>query len=100
MAETRTTYGANVIFFEGIFALYDQRILDLMDMKIFVDTDDDIRLARRLERDITVRKRDVKGVIQVCVPLPFFHFSRPSVCLKHPKMLAFKAIHQVCEARL
>ena len=47
MAETRTTYGANVIFFEGIFALYDQRILDLMDMKIFVDTDDDIRLARR-----------------------------------------------------
>ena len=73
MAETRTTYGANVIFFEGIFALYDQRILDLMDMKIFVDTDDDIRLARRLERDITVRKRDVKGVIQVCAS-PFFIF--------------------------
>ena len=44
---TRHVYGANVILFEGIFAFYDPRIRDLMDLKIFVDTDDDIRLARR-----------------------------------------------------
>lgn len=40
-------YGADVILFEGILAFYDQRLLDLMDLKIFVDADSDIRLARR-----------------------------------------------------
>ncbi|RUS26565.1 hypothetical protein BC938DRAFT_470597 [Jimgerdemannia flammicorona] len=45
--KTKTIYGANVIIFEGIFALYDKKIMELMDLKIFVDTDADIRLARR-----------------------------------------------------
>ena len=40
-------YGADVILFEGILAFYDKRLLDLMDLKIFVDADSDIRLARR-----------------------------------------------------
>ena len=40
-------YGADVILFEGILAFYDQRLLDLMDLKIFVDADSDTRLARR-----------------------------------------------------
>ncbi len=44
---TTPVYGANVIIFEGIFALYDARVRGLMDMMIFVDTDADIRLARR-----------------------------------------------------
>jgi uridine kinase len=44
---TTTIYGANVIIFEGIFALYDKSVRDLMDLKIFVDTDSDVRLARR-----------------------------------------------------
>jgi uridine kinase len=47
LEKTRHVYGASVVIFEGIFALWDKRILDLMDLKIFVDTDDDIRLARR-----------------------------------------------------
>lgn len=38
---------ANLIIFEGILSLYDKRIRNLCDMKIFVDTDDDVRLARR-----------------------------------------------------
>lgn len=38
---------SNLIIFEGILALYDKRLRDLMDMKIFVDSDGDIRLARR-----------------------------------------------------
>jgi uridine kinase len=61
---TRHVYGANVIIFEGIYGLYDQRIVDLMDLKIFVDTDDDIRLARRLKRDIAERGREMKGVLR------------------------------------
>lgn len=36
----------------------------LLDMKIFVDTDSDIRLVRRLRRDITERGRDIEGVIK------------------------------------
>lgn len=52
-----------IILFEGIFALYDERIRNQMDMKVFVDTDDDLRLARRIRRDITERGRDVNGVL-------------------------------------
>ncbi|KAJ3281745.1 Uridine-cytidine kinase-like 1 [Borealophlyctis nickersoniae] len=62
--KTKTVYGANVVIFEGIFALYDKRVRDLMDMKLFVDTDADIRLARRLKRDIAERGRDIKGVLE------------------------------------
>lgn len=43
-------YGANVIIFEGILVFHSLEILKLLDMKIFVDTDPDIRLARRLKR--------------------------------------------------
>lgn len=38
--------------------------MQLLDMKIFVDTDSDIRLVRRLRRDITERGRDIEGVIK------------------------------------
>jgi uridine kinase len=47
LAKTTPIYGANVIIFEGIYALYDKKVRDLMDICIFVDTDPDIRLARR-----------------------------------------------------
>ncbi|OBA20189.1 uridine kinase [Metschnikowia bicuspidata var. bicuspidata NRRL YB-4993] len=59
-----TIYGANVIIVEGIYALYDQRLLDLMDIKVFVDTDLDVCLARRLTRDILYRGRDLAGALQ------------------------------------
>ncbi|KAJ3183718.1 hypothetical protein HDU85_002147 [Gaertneriomyces sp. JEL0708] len=62
--KTQTVYGANVVVFEGIFALYDKKVRDLMDLKIFVDTDADVRLARRLKRDIAERGRDIRGVLQ------------------------------------
>lgn len=51
---TKTMYGANVIIFEGILVFHSQEILDLMDMKVFVDTDADIRLARRLKRYVAL----------------------------------------------
>eukprot|EP00347_Sterkiella_histriomuscorum_P022397 403330634 len=52
-----------IIIFEGILSLYDFRIRDLMDVKIFVLTDDDIRLARRLLRDCSERGRTIDGVL-------------------------------------
>lgn len=57
-------YGTNVIIIEGIYALYDPRLLEMMDLKVFVDTDLDICLARRLTRDIMTRGRDLPGLLQ------------------------------------
>lgn len=61
--KSKTLYGANVIVFEGIFAFYDRRITDLMDLKVFVDTDADTRLVRRLRRDIAERGRSLESVL-------------------------------------
>jgi len=55
--------GADVIILEGIFALYYPDLLELSDLKIFVDTDPDIRLARRMHRDILDRGRNVESVL-------------------------------------
>jgi uridine kinase len=40
-------YGANVVIFEGIMAFVDKKLRDIMDLKVFVDTDPDVCLARR-----------------------------------------------------
>mgnify|MGYP001229785254 FL=1 len=56
---------ADVIILEGIFALYYQDLLELSDLKIFVDTDADIRLTRRLIRDTKDRGYDVEGVLDM-----------------------------------
>ncbi|SCU83024.1 LAMI_0C01728g1_1 [Lachancea mirantina] len=56
-------YGASVVVIEGIYALYDPRIMDLMDLKIYVDVDLDVCLARRLSRDIISRGRDLDGCL-------------------------------------
>jgi uridine kinase len=53
----------DVLMVEGILVLDRQEIRDLMDMKIYVDTDDDIRFIRRLKRDIAERGRNVDSVI-------------------------------------
>lgn len=58
-----TIYGASVIIIEGIYTLYDPKLFDLMDLKIYVDADLDICLARRLSRDIVSRGRDLNGCI-------------------------------------
>ncbi|XP_063079410.1 uridine-cytidine kinase-like 1 isoform X2 [Engraulis encrasicolus] len=62
--EWKTVYGANVVIFEGILAFANKDLLKLLDMKVFVDTDSDIRLVRRLKRDIQERGRDITGVIK------------------------------------
>jgi len=63
-AKTTSMYGANVLIFEGILAFHDKDVLDTLDMKIFVDTDADIRLSRRLKRDITNRGRNIQDVLE------------------------------------
>jgi uridine kinase len=63
-AETQKIESHHIIVLEGIFALYDQEIRDMMDIKIYVDTADDIRLLRRLTRDLQERGRTLDSVIQ------------------------------------
>merc|ERR1711974_196440 len=63
LPETQKVNFADVILFEGILSLHDKRVRALLDMKLFVDTDNDICLARRVRRDIAERGRDVHGVL-------------------------------------
>lgn len=53
----------DVIILEGILILEDERLRDLMDIKVFVDTDADLRIIRRLVRDIKERQRTMDSVI-------------------------------------
>ena len=55
---------AKVIVVEGLFALYDKTLRDMMSMKIYVDTDPDVRFIRRLTRDINERGRTMESVIE------------------------------------
>lgn len=61
--ETITITPRNIIILEGIMILEDERLRDLMDIKIFVDTDADLRIIRRIVRDINERGRTLDSVI-------------------------------------
>lgn len=61
--ETITTAPSEVILIDGILIFSEPELLELMDVKIFVDTDDDVRLLRRLKRDIEERGRSVHSVL-------------------------------------
>ncbi|KAL0590822.1 Uridine-cytidine kinase 2 [Plecturocebus cupreus] len=61
--ETVTVYPADVVLFEGILAFYSQEVRDLFQMKLFVDTDADTRLSRRVLRDISERGRDLEQIL-------------------------------------
>ncbi len=54
----------DVIILEGILVLEDERLRDIMDIKLFVDTDADLRIIRRLMRDIKERGRSIDSVIE------------------------------------
>ena len=62
--ETETIESRPIILVEGILIFAEKELTDLMDIKIFVDTDADIRLARRIKRDIRDRGRTVESVIE------------------------------------
>ena len=54
----------DVIILEGILVLEDQRLRNLMDIKLFVDTDSDLRIIRRILRDINERGRTIESVVE------------------------------------
>ena len=62
--ETTTVNPRDIIIVEGILILEDPRIRELLDIKVYVDTDADIRILRRMVRDIDERGRTVESVIE------------------------------------
>ena len=60
---TETCYPCDVLILEGLFVLEDENIRDLLDIKIFVDTDADVRFIRRLIRDVNERGRSVDSIV-------------------------------------
>ena len=64
MSETRTVQPKPIVIVEGILIYADPRLLEQMDIKVFVDTPDDIRFIRRLRRDVAERGRTVESVIE------------------------------------
>ena len=54
---------APVIVIEGLFALYDAQLRDMMSLKIFVDTAPDVRFIRRMQRDVAERGRSLESVV-------------------------------------
>ncbi|MCU4753062.1 uridine kinase [Halobacteria archaeon AArc-curdl1] len=61
--ETVSVEPTDVIVIEGIFGLYDDAILDMLDLRVYVMTDADVRILRRIQRDVIDRGRDLEGVI-------------------------------------
>lgn len=79
--ETVTVDSKQIIIVEGILILEDERIRDLLDIKVYVDTDADVRIIRRLLRDIEERGRTVQSVVDqyLTVVRPMhFEFTEPS----------------------
>lgn len=62
--ETITVHPKKIIILEGILILNNEDIRNLCDIKIFVDTDSDVRVIRRISRDIRERGRTLDSVIQ------------------------------------
>ncbi|WP_343768045.1 uridine kinase [Clostridium malenominatum] len=62
-AETIKVYPKDIVIVEGILVLEDMALRNMLDIKIFVDTDADVRIIRRLLRDMKERGRTVDSVI-------------------------------------
>jgi uridine kinase len=62
-SETIRVESKDVIIIEGILILADEDLRNLMDIKVFVDTDDDIRLMRRIQRDMVERGRSLDNIM-------------------------------------
>ncbi len=62
--ETKRVEQNRLIMVEGILILADERLRPLLDIKVFVETDPDVRLARRIERDVSERGRTRQSVLE------------------------------------
>jgi uridine kinase len=54
----------DVIILEGILSLYDEEINDMLDLRLYVETDADVRILRRIDRDVIERGRELEGVME------------------------------------
>ena len=63
-AETVEIRPAKVIIVEGLLIFQNPELRDLMDIKIFVDTDADVRILRRILRDVQERGRSIESVVE------------------------------------
>lgn len=61
--ETRLAEPKEIILVDGILVFTEKELRELMDIKLYVDTDDDIRLLRRIQRDIVERDRELEHVL-------------------------------------
>ncbi len=62
-SEPRYISGHRIIILEGILVLAEAAVRELMDIKIYVDTADDVRFIRRMTRDVKVRGRSFESVV-------------------------------------
>ncbi|WP_059049196.1 uridine kinase [Paenibacillus senegalimassiliensis] len=53
-----------IVIVEGLFVLYDEKLRELLDIKVFVDTDSDVRILRRVLRDMEERGRSIQSIYQ------------------------------------
>lgn len=63
-SERITVAPARIVVVEGILVLYEPELRDRFDLRVFVDTDADVRFIRRLERDVAERERSPESVIE------------------------------------
>jgi uridine kinase len=81
LAETENVQPRRALIVEGILIFADAALRDLMDIKVFVDTDSDTRFIRRLQRDVAERGRTMESVIdqyQTTVKPMHLEFVEPS----------------------
>jgi len=64
LPERVTVAPARVVVVEGILVLYEPELRERFDLRVFVDTDADVRFIRRLERDVAERQRSVESVVE------------------------------------
>ena len=62
--KTQKVASAKVVIIEGIFSLFDQKIREMLNVKVFLHVDADIRFTRRLDRDVKERGRSLDSVIE------------------------------------
>jgi len=64
LKETKTVGEHVVIVLEGILIFVDEELREMMDIKLFIDADPDIRLVRRIERDVRERGRAIETILR------------------------------------
>jgi uridine kinase len=63
-SDVRPVHPARIVVVEGILVLYEPQLRDRFDLKVYVDTDADLRFIRRLQRDVAERGRSPESIVQ------------------------------------